>query len=171
MDKLKMSPAERLKDVHIKPIEQECLDRVFEYLINKGPKKDKEANGNHSEKIGPLDLAYTLQFLGCKPSKSDVNLIIWEVDDDLDGYVSRQEFLTMYKRCIDDKTGLEPRKLFNIVQFLMYDKKFKGRVTVEETLQILYVRHGRDKLDDEIKAIFGDDEKNNDGTEKEITYG
>ena len=53
----------------------------------------------------------------------------------------------------------------------MYDKKFKGRVTVEETLQILYVRHGRDRLDDEIKAIFGDDEKNNDGTEKEITYG
>ena len=77
----------------------------------------------------------------------------------------------MYKRCISDKTGLEPRKLFNIVQFLMYDKKFKGRVTVEETLQILYVRHGRDQLDDEIKAIFGEDEKNNDGTEKEITYG
>eukprot|EP00351_Strombidinopsis_sp_SopsisLIS2011_P002182 CAMPEP_0116875900 /NCGR_PEP_ID=MMETSP0463-20121206/8007_1 /TAXON_ID=181622 /ORGANISM="Strombidinopsis sp, Strain SopsisLIS2011" /LENGTH=77 /DNA_ID=CAMNT_0004522297 /DNA_START=322 /DNA_END=555 /DNA_ORIENTATION=- len=77
----------------------------------------------------------------------------------------------MYKRCITDKTGLEPRKLFNLVQFLMYDKKFKGRVTVEETLQILFVRHGRDRLDDEIKAIFGDDEKNNDGTEKEITYG
>lgn len=39
----------------------------------------------------------------------------------------------------------------------MYDKDFKGKVTVEETLQILYVRHGRDKLDDEIKAIFGYD--------------
>ena len=55
-----MSPAERLKEVQIKPIEQECLDRVFEYLINKGPKKDKEANGNNADKIGPLDLAYTL---------------------------------------------------------------------------------------------------------------
>lgn len=53
----------------------------------------------------------------------------------------------------------------------MYDKTFKGRVTVEETLQILYVRHGREKLDDEIKAIFGENEKNDDGSEKEITYG
>ena len=87
----------------------------------------------------------------------------------------------MYKRCISDETGLEPRKLFNLVQFLMYDKTFKGRVTVEETLQILYVRYGRERLDEEIKAIFGyviivlnlyrKNEKNTDGSEKEITYG
>lgn len=32
MDKLKQSPAELLKLVQIKPIEQECLDRVFAYL-------------------------------------------------------------------------------------------------------------------------------------------
>lgn len=53
----------------------------------------------------------------------------------------------------------------------MYDKTFKGRVTVEETLQILYVRYGRERLDEEIKAIFGEEEKNQDGTEKEITFG
>jgi Ca2+-binding EF-hand superfamily protein len=97
--------------------------------------------------------------------------MIWEVDEDLDGYVSEKEFMTMYKRCISDKTDLEPKGLFNLVQFLMYDKTFKGRVTVEETLQILFVRYGRDRLDDEIKAIFGDEEKNADGTDKEITFG
>ena len=32
MEKLKQSPAELLKQVQIKPIEQECLDRVFGYL-------------------------------------------------------------------------------------------------------------------------------------------
>ena len=77
----------------------------------------------------------------------------------------------MYKRCISDSTGLEARKLFNLVQFLMYDKTFKGRVTVEETLQILFVRYGRENLDAEITAIFGEDEKNEDGSEKEITFG
>ena len=61
----------------------------------------------------------------------------------------------MYKRCISDKTGLEPRKLYNLVVFLMYDRKFVGKVTVEDTLELLYVRYGRDKLDDEIRAIFG----------------
>lgn len=127
-----------------------------------------------------MDVARVLQFLGLKPNMNQVNLIIWEVDDDLDGYVNYEEFLTMYRRCIvSEKLArqhgleprLEPRKLFNLVQFLMYDKSFKGRVTVEETLQILFVRYGRDKLDDEIKAIFGEEEKNKDGSDKEITYG
>ena len=53
----------------------------------------------------------------------------------------------------------------------MYDKTFKGKVSVEETLQILFVRYGRENLDNEITAIFGEDEKNEDGSEKEITYG
>jgi Ca2+-binding EF-hand superfamily protein len=120
--------------------------------------------------IGELDVAQALISLGCKPTLSQVRLIIWEVDDDLDGYVSKEEFITMYKRCISDKTDLEPRKLFNLVQFLMYDKDNQKKVTIEETLQILFVRHGRAKLDDEIKAIFGEDEKNPDGSEKAITY-
>ena len=81
-----------------------------------------------------MDIARTLQFLGCRPTKSDVELIVWEVDDDLDGYVSRLEFETMYKRCITDFADLEPRQLYNLVTFLMYDQDFKGRVTVEETL-------------------------------------
>ena len=50
----------------------------------------------------------------------------------------------------------------------MYDSTFKGRVTVEETLQILFVRYGRENLDNEITAIFGDEEKNEDGSEVEI---
>ena len=32
----------------------------------------------------------------------------------------------------------------------MYDKEFKGKVTVEDTLQLLFVRVGRDRLDEEI---------------------
>ena len=75
-----------------------------------------------------------LTFLGLKLLRAEVALYIWEVDDDLDEYVSKEEFQIMYKRCRYDKTGLEPRKLYNLTQFLMYDKNFKGRVTVEETL-------------------------------------
>ena len=114
-----------------------------------------------------MDIAKVLLFLGTHPSKSEVKLIVWEVDDDLDGYISKNEFLNSYKRCISDFSGLEPRMFYNMVQFLMYDSfKFTGRVTVEETLQILFVRHGRERLDDEIRAIFGDDEKSTDGVER-----
>jgi hypothetical protein len=93
------------------------------------------------------------------------------VDDDLDGYVSRLEYETMYKRCISDSQDLEPRQLYNLVTFLMYDEGFRGRVTIEETLQILFVRHGRKNLDEEIKAIFGDDQRDKDTSEEQsITY-
>jgi len=37
-------------------------------------------------------------------------------------------------------------------------------------LQILFVRYGRESLDTEITAIFGEDEKNEDGSEKEIGF-
>lgn len=126
-----MSPAEQLKTVIIKPIEQDRLDQVFQYLSKDQGSQKPSA---HADKIGPQDLQKVLQFMEAKCNKAEVNLFIWEVDDDLDGYVSQEEFNTMYKRCISDTTGLEPRKLFNLVQFLMYDKNFKGRVTVEETL-------------------------------------
>lgn len=87
--------------------------------------------------------------------------------------VSRDEFEKMYKRCISDIIGLEPRKLYNLVVFLMYDKdetQLTGKVTVEDTLQLLYVRYGREKLDNEIKAIFGENEKTEEGSEKFIQY-
>lgn len=167
LEKVDLSPWEILKHHKIQAIEQECLDRVFNYLISQDLKKPEE----HREKIGPNDLMKCLTFLGLKLLRADVALYIWEVDDDLDGYINKDEFTIMYKRCVSDKTGLEPRKLFNLVQYLMYDRNFKGRVTIEETLQILFVRHGRDKLDYEIEAIFGCDEKNEDGSEKFISFG
>merc|ERR1711935_785330 len=80
------------------------------------------------------------------------------------------EFLTMYQRCISDATGNEPRNLFNLVQFLMYDKLASGRISVEQTLQILFVRHGRGELDAEIAEIFGDQQKGPDGQELKITF-
>ena len=60
--------------------------------------------------------------------------MIWEVDDDLDGMISKKEFETMYKRCTIDQSGLEPRKFFNLVLFLMYDSNNRGKITVEDTL-------------------------------------
>lgn len=166
-EKIVQSPWEVLKTQPITSIEQDCLDKVFRFLCE----QDQSKKVADKEKIGPTDLMKVLTFLGLKLLRAEVALYIWEVDDDLDGFVSKDEFQIMYKRCRYDKTGLEPRKLYNLTQFLMYDKEFRGRVTVEETLQILFIRHGRDRLDYEIEAIFGVDEKNTDGTEKSITFG
>jgi len=123
------------------------------------------------QKLDWSEISDCLIKLGHKTPKQDIELWIWEVDDDLDQHVSFDEFLTMYQRCISDATGLEPRNLFNLVQFLMYDNQhFTGKISVEQTLQILFVRHGREKLDAEIQEIFGDQQKGPDGQELKINF-
>lgn len=42
-------------------------------------------------------------------TKPEIEMMIWEVDENLDGRVDAYEFELMYKRCIFDKSGLEPR--------------------------------------------------------------
>eukprot|EP00405_Crypthecodinium_cohnii_P002543 CAMPEP_0194751622 /NCGR_PEP_ID=MMETSP0323_2-20130528/5624_1 /TAXON_ID=2866 ORGANISM="Crypthecodinium cohnii, Strain Seligo" /NCGR_SAMPLE_ID=MMETSP0323_2 /ASSEMBLY_ACC=CAM_ASM_000346 /LENGTH=149 /DNA_ID=CAMNT_0039668189 /DNA_START=93 /DNA_END=539 /DNA_ORIENTATION=- len=84
--------------------------------------------------------------------------------------VGWDEFLTMYQRCIADSTGMEPRNLFNLAQFLMYDKEQAGQISVEQTLQIIFVRRGRGELDDEIREIFGEKQKADDGQELKISF-
>ena len=84
MEKLKTSPAEILRTVEIQTIEQEQLNRVFDFLCSRDTTKT-----DNLDKISAMDIARTLQFLGCRPTRADVDLIIWEVDDDLDGFVSK----------------------------------------------------------------------------------
>jgi Ca2+-binding EF-hand superfamily protein len=144
---------------NVSQVEIDCLKKVFAWM---DAKKDN--------KLDWSEISDVLIKLGRKTPKLDIELWIWEVDDDLDQYVSFEEFLTMYQRCISDMTGLEPRNLFNLVQFLMYDKEFTGKISVEQTLQILFVRHGREKLDDEIKEIFGEQQKGPDGQELKIGF-
>mmetsp|Transcript_114900 Transcript_114900/g.246926 ORF Transcript_114900/g.246926 Transcript_114900/m.246926 type:complete len:86 (-) Transcript_114900:582-839(-) len=53
--------------------------------------------------------------------KEEISLMIWEVDDDLDGRISEEEFLNCYKRILLDEEFLEPRKFYNLIEFLMYN--------------------------------------------------
>jgi len=105
-------------------------------------------DSSHSDgKIDPEELGNVFQLLRHKTKKSDIEDMIWEVDDDCDKCVNWPEFQAMYHRCRNDKTGYEPRRLFNVVEFLMNDKDDNGSVSVEEAMQILYLRHGRSLLD------------------------
>ena len=82
---------------------------------------DKKKLPEHENLIGAGDVREQLLQFGQKLTKNEVELMIWEVDDDLDKHVSWHEFEKMYKRCISDENGLEPRKLYNLVVFMMYN--------------------------------------------------
>ena len=120
-------------------------------------------------KFDKKDIIRILTELSFPFSKPEVEQWIWEVDEDLDEAVNEYEFTLMYKRCIFDKTGLEPRNLFNLVQFLMYDIAGRGKITVEDTLELIYVRY-QDQLEEHIRSIFGEKEKTEDGQEREVLY-
>ncbi len=129
--------------------EEKVIMKVFQRLDKK-----------QDDKIDKEELLELLQSLGYEPSKmnqygvSEVEHMIWEVDDDSDGCVGVEEFVEMWKRCRADKTGLEPRKLYNVCQFLSLDRNGDGTVSTEECMEMILQRYGREKLD----TVFSGDQ-------------
>lgn len=113
------------------------------------------------ERITATDLTEALKALGKKTTKKEVEDMIWEVDENLDGCVDWDEMRLMFRRNIRDRSGLEPSKLFNLVQFCLYDQNDNGRVSVDETMNMLYARYGRVKMEHKLRELFGDDMREN----------
>mmetsp|Transcript_8821 Transcript_8821/g.32330 ORF Transcript_8821/g.32330 Transcript_8821/m.32330 type:complete len:172 (-) Transcript_8821:340-855(-) len=111
-------------------------------------------------KIDADELSSVFRILGHTAKKTEIEDMIWEVDDDCDMCVNWPEFQTMYNRCRQDKTGYEPRRLFNVVEFLMNDKDDSGTVSIEEAMQILYLRFGKGLLDSHLEDMFGTSDAN-----------
>lgn len=179
---------EKFSKVVISDVEQRNVDRVWDLFEN----NRKYTKDNEIPYFDASDVRRILKKLGDKEiSQHQIDIMIWEVDENLDKKVSRAEFDLMYKKCIEDKTGLEPKNLFNLVQYLMFcrppededgkvtnELDFNTTITAEDTYFLIYGRLDRQlpsgekraRLDEEIKIIFGDSEKNPDGTEKKIDY-
>eukprot|EP00164_Ancoracysta_twista_P006875 GFYU01009668.1.p1 GENE.GFYU01009668.1~~GFYU01009668.1.p1 ORF type:complete len:196 (-),score=58.16 GFYU01009668.1:370-957(-) len=145
----KKKPASEKEEVTsaLSRVELEELKKVFTRVDTK---KDAKLDAGEIRDI--------LMKLGYEPKKNEVADMIWEVDENCDNAVDWDEFVTMFVRCRTDTTGNEPRKLFDLVEFLLYDKDSNGVVTVDECMRILFARYGRKLLESEIRALFpGDD--------------
>ena len=115
--------------------------------------EQKEKEKAHKKKFSFKALRKTIRNLCDEYAKDEIEQMIWEVDENSDGYVSEKEFIDMYKKCIVDEKEEEAKKLFYLVQFLMYDKENKHYITVEDTLEILCARN-QAQMDANIDAIF-----------------
>lgn len=150
-----------LIDAELQRLEEEIGD--IEAQIN-------TIKSKQDKKVKPKDLQEALAFLGKRSSKKEIEDMIWEVDENLDGCVDWEEFQLMFQRNIKDTTGKEPFQLFNVVQFMMYDVDFSGEVSVDETMHMLYARYGKARLEREMKALFGDKLHNGNGTLTFLDY-
>ena len=70
-----------------------------------------------------------------KPEEAEIEKIIFEVDETMDGQINWEEFQLAYLRNVNDKTGLEPYNLHNIITFCMYHAE--GLISVAEALDCL----------------------------------
>lgn len=100
-------------------VELDALQKVFERLDRKSDNKiDKE------------EVMQQFDELGYKPRKvtdygnSEVEDIIWEVDEDSDGAIDWENFVQIYIRCRRDKTGQTCLVFFSekiLLGFLSWD--------------------------------------------------
>merc|ERR1719152_597327 len=142
--------------------ELEGLRRTFKRIDKKG-----------DAKIDTQELITELEFLGHKVTEKEAALSIWEVDDDNDGVVDWDEFRPMFYRVRDDDTGCEPRKLFNVVDFLMLDKNHSGSVDMDECVTLLYSRYGKDQVETNLKAMKSENHpslKGDSANEKNVNF-
>ncbi|KAJ1472006.1 hypothetical protein T484DRAFT_1639238, partial [Baffinella frigidus] len=125
------------------------LQRIFERIdFKKDNKIDRE------------ELEHVLKSLGSYPKPHPPTPMLNLVDEDGDGCVNAEEFNLMFDRGRNDKTGHEPKKLFNLCQFMCLDRDGDGSISSEECMEMIMHRFGRERLDEVFR---------NDPSEREIT--
>lgn len=169
-----------------KKIEQKAKEKMmkkqkqnFESKTMKSNKKQKKFKEDEDEEEEPKEkkpprkkfskkaLRKVIRTLCNEFAKDELDNMIWEMDENLDGYISEKEFENMYKKCISDEKEEEGKKLFYLVQFLMYDKDEKHEITVEDTLEILCARNPNN-VDACLDSIFDIEVKDDKGKVKKV---
>jgi Ca2+-binding EF-hand superfamily protein len=99
-----------------------------------------------------------LHMIGYAASPSEVQKLMWEVDDDGDGVISWKEFEQTHLRLVhydfrNTRLAFEPRGFFNLNEFSVLDKDGNGTVDASEVIAVFYRRYGKDGAMQKVHAL------------------
>lgn len=145
----------------IKMTREEIEDEIkrIDQSVEKAAGELSAVQSSTNKFIKNEDLYEAIKALGKVCSKKEISDMIWEADENLDGVVDWDELRAMFNRNLLDKTELEPVNLFNVVQFMTYDKKNCGTITADDTMAILFARYGQSQLEMRMKQLFGESDE------------
>jgi|EP00979_Chaetoceros_neogracilis_P015656 calmodulin len=115
----------------------------------------KTIESRPEQHIKPQDTGIAMKVLGQRISKREIQDLMWEVDEKVDGVIDWEEFHLMFKRNVEDTSGLEPSSFYYMVQFMIYDRNTNGKVSIDESMNMLYGRLGRARMEVAITRLFG----------------
>lgn len=109
-------------------------------------------DSDKDRKVGVRDLQQMLRRLDApKYTKAEIQQMIFEVDDDCDGYMGWDDCSNVWIRCQEPlvhKSAYEPRQMFDLLDFLVLDVRFSkteqvtGRINNTEMLKLFQRRYG-----------------------------
>lgn len=154
-----VSPLLTEKGVKMSKDEMDDELKRLDQTLDKSAQELSALNSSVAKFIRHEDLYDAIKALGKVCAKKEISDMIWEADENLDGMVDWDELRAMFNRNLLDKTELEPVNLFNVVQFMTYDKKNSGTITADDTMAILFARYGQSQLEMRMKQLFGESDE------------
>jgi Ca2+-binding EF-hand superfamily protein len=106
-------------------------------------------------KITLRDLEALLLHLGVSAQQRVLDHMLYEVDEAVDDVICWDEFQLCYHRNVNDPVGHEPSSFFRVLEFVIFDHSHRGVIQEDDVMEVLFVRIGASRLEQEIAAIFG----------------
>jgi len=119
------------------------------------------------------DVRESMASLQSPVDMEEAEIMVWEVDDSLAGRLDWPAFQHTYRRIMESKDPREPKALFTVIEFMIFDADGSGSIDVEEASTLFRRRYGKTAMEKAtrlIEATIAKQDKSQRLTEAGLSY-